>query len=436
MTISIFGLGYVGVTTAACLAEEGHNIIGVDIVSQKVNTLNEGRSPIIENDIGELIQKNREQGRLRATTDAKEALERSEMAFICVGTPSRSNGALDVSSVVSVSEQIGSLLKDISSDDAMLLVYRSTVLPGTIRNKVLPALKKASGEAPGHRYDVIFHPEFLREGVAVKDFYAPPKIVVGEREKGISGPLWELYEDIEAPRFNTTLEAAEAVKYADNTFHAVKIAFANEMGRVFKAHGVDSRTVMDIFCQDTKLNISSKYLRPGFAFGGSCLPKDVRAITYAAKDKDVGVPMLDSVLSSNTSHIQYAIEKVLNHAPDQVGVLGLAFKPGTDDLRESPLVELVERLLGKGVDIKIYDENVRESKLIGANKSYIEEHLPHLSELLVPSVEALDNSDLVVIGHPASESIVKDWVDQDMTVIDLVGSFSESTNGRYKGIAW
>lgn len=436
MTISIFGLGYVGVTTAACLAEEGHNVIGVDVVSQKVDTVNEGRSPIIENDIGELIHKNKKEGRLRATTDAKEALESSEMAFICVGTPSRSNGSLDVSSVVSVSKQIGGMLQDIPSDDTMLLVYRSTVLPGTMREKVLPALEEASGEAPGARYDVVFHPEFLREGVAVEDFYAPPKIVVGERKKGTSGPLWELYKDIEGPRFNTTLEAAEAVKYADNTFHAVKIAFANEMGRVFKAHGVDSRTVMDIFCQDTKLNISSKYLRPGFAFGGSCLPKDVRAITYAAKDKDVGVPMLNSVLSSNTSHIQYAIEKVLSQQPDQVGVLGLAFKPGTDDLRESPLVELVERLLGKGVDIKIYDENVRESKLIGSNKSYIEEHLPHLSELLVPSVEALDSSDLIVIGHPAPESTVEGWVNNEMTVIDLVGSLSQNTNGQYKGIAW
>jgi len=436
MNISIFGLGYVGVTTAACLAEEGHNVIGVDVVSQKVNTVNEGRSPIIENDIGELIQKNREQGRLRATTDAKEALEWGEMAFICVGTPSRSNGALDVSSVVRVSKQIGGMLKDIPSDGTMLLVYRSTVLPGTIRDKVIPALEEASGEAAGKRYDVVFHPEFLREGVAVEDFYAPPKIVVGEREEGISGPLWKLYENIEGPRFNTTIEAAEAVKYADNTFHAVKIVFANEMGRVFKAHGIDSRTVMDIFCQDTKLNISDKYLRPGFAFGGSCLPKDVRAITYAAKDKDVGVPMLDSVLSSNTSHIQYAIEEVLRHDPEQVGVLGLAFKPGTDDLRESPLVELAERLLGKGVNIKIYDENVRESKLIGANKSYIEEHLPHLSELLVPSVKELDNSDLIVIGHPTSESIVEDWTDQETTVIDLVGSLSQDTNGRYEGIAW
>jgi GDP-mannose 6-dehydrogenase len=437
MQIGVFGLGYVGITTAACLAHDGHEVLGVDVVDEKVEAVNDGNSPIVEDKIGSLVENEVESGRLRATTEAEEAINHASMVFICVGTPSRSNGSLDVSHVERVSRQIGELIADRPpSAEDLLVVLRSTVLPGTTRGTVLPALEDASGRDVGDGYEVAFHPEFLREGSAVDDYYDPPKIVVGERHDGAADALWEVYESIDAPRFATSIEAAEAVKYADNAFHAVKITFANEIGQILKAHDVDSREVMNIFCQDEKLNISSKYLRPGFSFGGSCLPKDLRAITYAAKDKDVDMPMLDDVLRSNKRHIDRAVHAVLDHDPSQVGLVGLAFKPGTDDLRESPLVEVAERLLGKGVEIRIYDPNVRLSKLVGTNKSYVEEHLPHLSELLVSSLDELCESGVVVVGHPVNAEQVMAWIDQDKQVIDLVGVLNRTSGSQYVGIAW
>lgn len=437
MNISIFGLGYVGTTTAACLAHEGHRVTGVDIVEQKVNAIEDGRSPVVEQRLGDLVAEGREEGSLHATTDAREALSGAHVAFVCVGTPSLDNGSLDTSAVQRVAAEIGKVLgEEEQRAEPLLVVFRSTVLPGTTCDELIPRLEEHSGRAVGNGYEVAFHPEFLREGTAVDDFYDPPKIVVGERFDGAASRLWELYEEFDAPRFSPSIEAAEAVKYVDNAFHALKVTFANEVGQFLKAHGVDSRDVMDIFRQDTKLNISPKYLRPGFSFGGSCLPKDLRALTWAAKEKGIGLPMLDDILFSNERHIERALQRILDRSPERVGIVGLSFKPGTDDLRESPLVELAERLLGKGLDVRIFDRNVRMSKLMGSNKSYVERHLPHLSELLVKSVDDLCSADLVVVGHPVEEEQIDGWIDRGKEVVDLVGVSSRTSDASYEGIAW
>lgn len=437
MNICVFGLGYVGTTTAACLAREGHRVTGVDIVEEKVTTIEEGESPIVEARIEELVRAGREDGLLRATTDAREALSGSGIAFVCVGTPSGDNGALDTSALRRVTAKIGTVLdNEEQRTKPLLVVFRSTMLPGTTREELIPLLEAHSGRDVGDGYEAVFHPEFLREGTAVKDFYNPPKIVVGERFDGAARRLWTLYEDFEAPRFASSIETAEAVKYVDNAFHALKITFANEMGKFLKVHGVDSREVMNIFRQDTKLNISPKYLRPGFSFGGSCLPKDLRTLTQAADEKGIELPMLDDVLFSNERHLERALRQVVEREPERVGIVGLSFKPGTDDLRESPLVELAERLLGKGVEIQIFDRNVRTSKLMGTNKSYIEQHLPHLSEVLVQSIGEFCTADLVVVGHPVEEKQIEEWIDHGKDVVDLVGASDRTSGTSYEGIAW
>lgn len=437
MTISVFGLGYVGVTTAACLANEGHTVTGVDMVEQKVQAIEAGESPIVEEQVETLVAKGRAENRLRATTDAQQALDGTQIAFVCVGTPSRDDGSLDTSSVRRVATEIGRILGERATREVpLLIVFRSTMLPGTTRSELIPVLEKHTGRKVGEGYEAVFHPEFMREGSAVHDFYNPPKIVVGERHDGAADVLWDLYDGYDIPQFSTSLEAAEAVKYADNAFHALKIAFANEMGQILRAHGVDSREVMEIFRQDTKLNISPKYLRPGFSFGGSCLPKDLRALTRAAKEKGIKLPMLDDILFSNEQHVKRALQRILDRSPERVGMVGLSFKPGTDDLRESPLVELAERLLGKGLDVRIFDRNVRMSKLVGSNKSYVERHLPHLSELLVESIADLCSADLIVVGHPIEEEQIEDWIDQEKEVVDLVGVSSRTSDAFYEGIAW
>lgn len=437
MTISVFGLGYVGVTTAACLANQGHDVTGVDIVERKVQAIESGESPIIEEGLDDLIWRARKNGRLRATTKAKEALQGAEITFVCVGTPSRSDGSLDTSSVRKVATEIGEILsEDSERQQPLLIVFRSTMLPGTTRDELIPLLEEYSGHAVGGGYEVAFHPEFMREGSAVEDFRNPPKIVVGEREEGVGNRVWELYDDSGAPQFSTSLEAAEAVKYADNAFHALKITFANEIGQILRAHGVDSRKVMSIFREDRKLNISPAYLRPGFAFGGSCLPKDLRALTRSAREKGVDHPMLDGILTSNKRHVERALDRVVERDPDRVGMVGLSYKPGTDDLRESPLVELAERLLGKGVSLKVFDRNVSPESLIGTNKSYVDHHLPHLSELIVDSINDLTPVDLIVIGHPVGEDRVEGWIGQDIQILDLVGVSDRATDSAYEGIAW
>ena len=437
MNISIFGLGYVGAVSAGCLANEGHQIIGVDPVQTKVDLINQGRTPIIEKDIGELIENAVKAGRLHATTNAAEAINNTHLSFVCVGTPSQLNGNLDLKYVRRVCERVGLVLKN--KKDRHVVVIRSTILPGTMRNVVIPILEESSGKTAGSDFGVCNNPEFLREGTAVYDFYHPPKTVIGETDLISGDLLTSLYDKIEAPLIRTDLETAEMVKYVDNCWHALKVGFANEIGNICKTLGIDGHKVMDIFCQDTKLNISSYYLKPGFAFGGSCLPKDLRALTYKAKRMDLDLPILNSILSSNQRQIERGIQMVMEKGNKKVGVLGFSFKAGTDDLRESPIVELIERLLGKGYDIRLYDRNVNLASLVGANRDYILNHIPHISRLMVESLdEALSHADTLVIGNSDPEfRTILDRVNPEQVVVDLVRiSDTQSGDGKYDGICW
>jgi len=428
MNISIFGLGYVGVVTAACFAQKGHMVVGVDIEEDKVDLINAGKSPIAEEKIEELIGQAVTYGRLRATVSTREAISETDMAIVCVGTPSNKDGSLETRYVQAVTREIGEALRVRSED--FLVVVRSTVVPGTVRSIVMPLLEETSGKRLGSGIEVVFHPEFLREGSAVKDFYEPPKIVVGERIQSSGKLVMELYERIEAPRHFCSLEVAEMLKYADNLFHSVKITFANEIGLLCHRYGIDSRHVMEIFCTDTKLNISQTYLRPGFAFGGSCLPKDLRAILALARAGNVVIPMLEHVMNSNRKQVERVLQLILNNNSRIIGFYGLAFKPGTDDLRESPLVELAERLLGKGFFLSIWDEFVQANRLLGKNKTYIEQHLPHLTKLMVKSPDELNECDTILLGHPANDGKVIKWLQSGIRVIDLTGGnrFPEEEN--------
>lgn len=432
MNISIFGMGYVGVVTAACLCKDGHRLVGVDVSTDKVDLLNNGRSPVIEEQIDALIQEARKSGRFEASTDAELSLREAEMCIICVGTPSERNGSLKTSFVETVVSQIGSLLAERASP--LLVVVRSTLLPGTMRSLVLKILSEKSKSQPGEKFEAIFHPEFLREGTSVKDYYDPPKIVVGERAPGTGEKLLDLYKNFAAPVFRVSYETAEMVKYCDNIFHALKVTFANEIGSFCHTEGIDSREVMDIFCHDTKLNLSPKYLRPGFAFGGSCLPKDLRAFLFAARRRDLAVPMLSSILTSNKEQIERAAEEILAGNHRRIGLWGLAFKPGTDDLRESPLVALAELLSGKGVDLKIHDEFVQVGRLVGGNKAFIEQTLPHLARLLVPKQSDLGDCELIVLGHPIDREIVADWLAKGRRIYDLTGMTDLTTNPNFRSI--
>jgi GDP-mannose 6-dehydrogenase len=436
MRVSVFGLGYVGTVTAACLADDGHSVIGVDIAEDKVERINAGQSPIVERGLDEIIGRAARSNRLQATTDVDRAVSDSELAIVCVGTPSSENSSLDTQYVERVTSEIGAaILKNQKRD--FLFVLRSTVLPGTTRNLVIPALERASGRACGDGYDVAFYPEFLREGSSVEDFYHPPKIVVGERVAGASAGLAGLYRDIQAPQFVTALEVAEMIKYTDNAFHAVKITFANEIGRLCRSLGIDSRDVMNIFCADTQLNISPAYFRPGFAFGGSCLPKDVRALIYQARHSDIHLPLLEGVLPSNTEQIEQVFQRIEQRRPSLVGLVGLAFKPGTDDLRESPLVTLAERLLGRGYKLRIYDPEVETARLVGGNRAYVERHLPHLSRLMVSSLDEIGACDTIVVGHPLKEaSLIDHWLEEGKSVLDLVGKQPRADRAGYDGLYW
>lgn len=435
MRICVFGLGYVGTVTAACLAAEGHHVTGVDVSADKVRTLNAGLSPLVEPGLDEMIRDAVADGRIRATSDVAEALAEADLAFVCVGTPSADNGSLEVAYVARVAEQIGEALQGRGGN--LLVVLRSTVLPGTTREVFLERIRLAAGREPGDGYDVVFHPEFLREGTAVDDFYNPPKIVVGERAEGASERLLSLYETMEAPRFVTPLEIAETVKYADNAYHAVKVTFANEVGQLCETIGVDSRRVMEIFCSDRQLNISPAYLRPGFAFGGSCLPKDLRAFLHKARREDLQLALLESVLQSNRAQVQRVVDRVRRRRPRRVGMVGLAFKPGTDDLRESPLVTLAEQLLGKGCEITIWDPAVNTAQLSGRNRAYMEEHLPHLSRLMVSSLDELCACDVIVLGHALPEGgQVERWLEGGKAVMDLVGRNAPAEHPNYEGLYW
>ncbi len=436
MKISIFGLGYVGAVSAGCLAADGHEVIGVDPNQTKVDLINQGFTPIIEKDIGEMIAKSVADGKLRATTDVREAVMGSELSLICVGTPSQLNGNLDLSYVRRVCEEIGAAIKEKS--DFHVVVARSTMLPGSMRSVVIPSLELTSGKKAAVDFGVCNNPEFLREGTAVYDYRNPPKTVIGESDSRAGDLLVKLYEHMQAPLIRTDLETAEMVKYTDNNWHAVKVAFANEIGNLCKAVGIDGHKVMEIFCQDTKLNLSSYYMKPGFAFGGSCLPKDVRALTYKGRSLDLELPLLNAVMPSNQKQIDKAIGMITGKGKRKIGILGFAFKAGTDDLRESPIVEVIEYLIGKGYDLKLYDKNVNLAALTGANRDYILNHIPHISKLMVDNLdEVLNHAETLVIGNGAEEfRSVPDNLKDHQVVIDLVRVVKSQSGAQYDGICW
>jgi len=437
-TVSVFGLGYVGCVSAACFAKEGHSVVGVDISPAKVNMLNAGTSTILEVGIGELVAEMVKSGRLRATTDVADAVRSSEVSLICVGTPSRPNGSIDLSYIERVCTQIGETLASV--DRWHTIVIRSTVMPGTMDGVVIPALERASGKKFGKDFGACSNPEFLREGSSIKDFYAPPFTLIGAHDQRSAEAVKALYSGINAPVHIAAMGVAETVKYACNAFHAVKVTFANEIGGVCKAVGVDSHEVMRIFCEDTKLNISPAYLRPGFAFGGSCLPKDVRAITYKAKQLDVDTPMLAAALESNKKLIAKAYDTILSTGARKIGVLGMSFKAGTDDLRESPMVTLIEMLIGKGMDVAVYDRDVSSANLIGSNREYIEKEIPHIWTLVDDSMDrVVERSEMIVIGNatPAFRE-VEGRLKDGQSVLDLVRAFGDrlSDGTQYHGINW
>ena len=438
MKVSVFGLGYVGSVSAAAFAADGHEVVGVDVNADKVRAINEGRSPIVEPGLDDLLRQGAEARRLRATTDTGQAVQATDLSLVCVGTPSRRNGSLDLTYLERVCEQIGEALA--AKDSYHVVVIRSTVLPGTTHGVVIPALERHSGKTYGEGFGVAVNPEFLREGTALKDFRQPPLTLVGHNHAADAAPTRALYEGIEAPLFSTSIRVAEMMKYTSNAWHAVKVVFANEIGNLCKRVGVDSHEVMDIFCQDDKLNLSSYYLKPGFAFGGSCLPKDVRALQYRAREVDLDLPMIGAVLGSNRLQVQHAIDQVVETGRKKIGLFGFSFKAGTDDLRESPMVILAEALLGKGYELCIYDRNVSLARLVGANKQYIEEQIPHLSRHLCESLdEVIDRSDVLVVGNAAPEfadAVLKCRADQ--VVIDLVRLPLDHSRvaARYEGICW
>jgi GDP-mannose 6-dehydrogenase len=437
LRISIFGLGYVGAVSAGCLANEGHEVVGVDPVQTKVDIINHGQSPIIEAKIGDIIGANVRAGRLRATTSVSEAIRDTELSFVCVGTPSQANGNLDFRYVRRVCEEIGQVLKNKTTRHTV--VIRSTILPGTMANIVIPILEEYSSKKAGVDFGVCNNPEFLREGSAVWDFQQPPKTVIGEIDRASGDMLASLYAKLEAPLIRTTLEIAEMVKYVDNSWHALKIGFANEIGNLCKSLGIDAHQVMDIFCQDKKLNISPAYLMPGFAFGGSCLPKDLRALGYQAKTRDLHLPILGSILPSNEMQVNRGLQMIMDKGNRRVGVLGFSFKAGTDDLRESPIIEVIERLLGKGYDLRIYDKNVNLASLVGANRDYILNRIPHISRLMVNDIDAvLDHAETVVIGNkePDFEEVVH-RLRHGQVLVDFVRIGNRrSEDGKYDGICW
>jgi GDP-mannose 6-dehydrogenase len=436
MRISIFGLGYVGCASAVCFAKEGHDVIGVDVNSTKVRMVNRGDSPIVEAGMSEALKEAVASKCLRATTNASEATISSDLSLICVGTPSNANGSLDLSYVQRVCQEIGTALR--FKSERHIVVIRSTMLPGTIENVVVPVVDRFSGKQAGNGYGVCINPEFLREGTSLEDFYAPPFTLVGADDEMTAVTVRGLYAGIEAPVFVTAVRTAEMIKYVCNCFHALKISFANEIGNICKALEIDSHEVMDVFCADTKLNLSSSYLKPGFAFGGSCLPKDLRAMNYKAKQLDVDVPVLAAILPSNRLQVERAIDLVLRSGKNRIGVLGFSFKAGTDDLRESPVVTLIEALIGKGLQVAIYDREVSLARLVGANRAFIESGIPHVSQLMCGSVvEVLESSDVIIIGNRAEEfRLIETDLRHDQQVIDLVRLFDKKSDGSYQGICW
>lgn len=442
MRVAVFGLGYVGCVTAACLANMGHHVIGTDVSSFKVQSINQGRSPIIEPGMEELISRMVRSGMLRASNEAGEAVSQSDLAMVCVGTPSNGNGSLDTSYVERVFEEVGEALRDRLG--RYVVALRSTVLPGITEGVAAPILERASGRSVGSDLGLCFNPEFMREGTSINDFYDPPFTIVGEGDLASGRVLSSLYESIgglQGPVIRTEIRVAEMVKYVSNAFHALKVAFGNEIGNLCKSLGIDGQRAMEILCQDTKLSISPAYLRPGFAFGGSCLGKDLRAMLYQAKMSDVYLPVLSAILPSNEHQVRRAVDMIRETGKRRVGLLGLAFKANTDDLRESPHVTLAETLLGKGYQVCVLDRKVSLSRLHGANRAYIEQEIPHISSLMCCSVEELlGSSDVLVLGDRSEEAIdALTMAGEDHTIIDLVGLGGNIPSRAlvcYRGICW
>jgi len=436
MRISIFGMGYVGAVCAGCLANRGHRVIGVDISEVKVDLINEGKSPIVEPGLDELLRRGVAAGRIRATTDTADAIANSELSMICVGTPSKKNGDLDLHFIEGVVREISAVLKE--KEERHTIVVRSTVLPGTVKEFIVPLLEETSGKRAGRDFGVAVNPEFLRESTAIADYDAPPMTVIGEWDTESGDQLATIYAELPAPIIRKPIEIAEMVKYTCNVWHATKITFANEIGNIAKGLGVDGRQVMDVICQDRKLNLSSYYLRPGYAFGGSCLPKDVRALDFRANQVHAEHPLISSLMRSNEIHVKRAFDLVASFGERRIGMLGLSFKAKTDDLRESPLVELAEMLIGKGYELSIFDENVEYARVHGANREYINSKIPHVASLLRPSIDdVIDSSDILVVGlHDKKFEKVLNGSRNGRKVVDLVGFMKHASTEEMQGIGW
>ena len=438
MSISIFGLGYVGAVSLACLARDGHSVIGVDIDPTKLELIRSGKTPVVEEGMVELMAQVVASGRVSVTTNVVQAMLDSDLSLICVGTPSAANGSQDQSAMLRLAHDLGKAMR--GKDGRHVFVFRSTLVPGTVEDVLKPIIERESGKRDGEAFDVCFQPEFLREGTSIRDYDRPPFTVVGANTEVPVTRLRELFGHLSCEFHATSIRAAEMVKYCCNNFHALKITFANETARLCEALGVDVFQVMDLVCKDRQLNISPAYLKPGFAFGGSCLPKDLRATMYLAKTRDVELPMLESVLRSNRVHVEYAIAKVLASGKRRVGMIGLSFKAGTDDLRESPLVLIAEQFIGKGMSVLVYDPEVHLSRLLGANRRFIEQHVPHIGSLMREDIESvIAGSDLLVVGlsDPRIFEALARHVREDQVVIDLVNiPQREKLRGQVKGLCW
>ena len=438
MNISIFGLGYVGAVSLACLARDGHTVYGVDVDPAKLALISAGKTPVVEEGMIDLMRQVAASGRVHVTQDVREAMRHTDLSLICVGTPSAANGSQDQSAMLRLAKDLGVIMRDKATPHTF--VFRSTLVPGTVEEVLLPIMERESGKKDGVDFHLCFQPEFLREGSSIKDYDKPPFTIVGANSEAAVETLRQLFGHLPCKFYPTSIRSAEMVKYACNNFHALKITFANETARVCEAMGVDPFEVMDLVCRDTQLNISTVYLKPGFAFGGSCLPKDLRATSYFAKMRDVELPMLGSILTSNRVHIDHAIEKVMASGKRRVGMIGLSFKTGTDDLRESPLVAIAEHFFGKGLNLLVYDPEVHLSNLLGANRRFIEQHVPHIGNLMRSDLESvIAESEVLVVGlaDPKIFETLRRCVRDDQLVVDLANMPDRAAlRGQYQGLCW